>query len=97
MKYKNKFYKKIKKSYEMEIFCGKCKHKIANYQKVGKGRLLRMHIDRVIDSNFDISMLPGKIICPMCDNILGVIKKSKKVDNIYYNMLRGKYNTKLDM
>ncbi len=95
MFYKNPYYRKVKGSHTLLIRCGYCKTDIAVYQKVGKGGLLRMHLDRIVKSSVDLSDKPGALFCPNCSKQLGtkVYLKSKNKD--VYIMSRGAFNTKV--
>jgi len=78
----------------MLVSCGYCKAHIAKYQKLGKGYLLRMHIDRIIESSIDLSKDPKVLTCPDCNAQLGVRMVLKGRDKEVFNMLRSTYNTK---
>lgn len=78
----------------MLVSCGYCKAHIAKYQKLGKGNLLRMHIDRIIESSIDLSKDPKVLTCPDCNAQLGVRMVLKGRDKEVFNMLRSTYNTK---
>ena len=88
---KNPNYKKIKGSYILLVSCGFCKTDIVKYQKLGKGSLLRMHIDRIIESSIDLTQ---ELICPNCANKLGSKVILKKENKQVYKMIRSTFNTK---
>lgn len=92
MKYQNKEYKKTKNTMLMLVICGVCKYEIFNYEKLGKGNLLRAHIDRIIESN---TKLIDNLTCPKCQNILGTKVYIKEKNKYVYKMNRSKYNTKI--
>ncbi len=79
----------------MLVICGHCKTHIAEYQKVGKGNLLRMKVERVIKSSIDLSRLKEELICPYCNEILGIKSIEKGTNKIEYIMKRSMYNTKI--
>ena len=79
----------------MLVRCGYCKTDIALYQKVGKGRLLRMYVERIIQSSVDLSGKPGTLFCPKCNQQLATRVTLKRKDTEAYVMVRGAYNTKL--
>jgi hypothetical protein len=93
--YHNPHYRKVKGSYTLLICCGHCKSDIAVYQKVGKGNLLRMHIDRVVKSSVDLSEKPGALLCPNCNEQLGTKVTLKRKNKEVYIMTRGAFNTKM--
>ncbi len=83
--------KKIKGSYILLVSCGFCKTEIIKYQKLGKGGLLRMHIDRIIESSVDFKQ---DLICPNCGKKLGSKVVLKKENKEVYKMIRSRFNTK---
>lgn len=87
----NPNYRKVKGSYILLISCGVCKTEIVKYQKLGKGNLLRMHIDRIIESSVNFSQ---ELICPNCGNKLGSKITLKKENKEVYKMIRSSFNTK---
>lgn len=92
--HKNPNYKKIKGSHLLIISCGYCKTDIVKYQKLGKGNLLRMYIERVVESSVDFSK---DLICPNCGKKLGTKINLKKKNKEAYKMIRSTFNTrKLD-
>lgn len=95
MKYKNPYYKKMKNSFLMLVTCAFCKEKIALYQKVGKGGLLRMHIERIIESSVDLTSEDKGLRCPNCNKLLASRSFLKRENNFAYNMIRGRYNTSI--
>lgn len=92
MKYQNKEYRKTKNTFNMLVICGVCKYELFNYEKLGRGNLLRAHIDRIIESN---TVLDDELICPKCSNILGHKIFIKEKNKYVYRMIRSKYNTKI--
>lgn len=83
--------KKVKGSYMLLISCGFCKTQLVKYQKLGKGGLLRMHIDRIVESSVDLTQ---DLTCSNCHNIIGskvILKSSNKPA---YKMTRSSFNTK---
>lgn len=94
MIYKNPYYKKVKGSYILLVSCGYCKTHIAKYQKVGKGNLLRMHIDRVIESSIDLSKDPNALHCPNCNELLGTRMTLKERNKEVFKMIRSTFNTR---
>lgn len=78
----------------MIVSCGYCKTHIAEYQKVGKGNLLRMHIDRIIKGSVDFSKNKGALHCPNCGEMLGTRMTLKGKNKEVYAMIRGTYNTR---
>ena len=90
MKYKNPKMKKIKRSHPMLVSCGVCKVPLILYQKQGIGTLLRLHIERVIES--EMQLTSQNLTCPECDTVLG--HKVTINDEESYKMLRSNYNTK---
>ncbi|NLX61898.1 MAG: hypothetical protein GXZ06_05180 [Tissierellia bacterium] len=94
MLYKNPYCRKMKNSFIMIVSCGYCKTDIARYQKVGRGNLLRMHIDRIIEGNIDFSKQPKALLCPNCKEQLGTRITLKREKKEVYKMLRSTFNTR---
>lgn len=93
MKYKNPNYKKIRGSHILIVSCGNCKTDIAKYQKLGRGNLLRMHIERIIKCSLDY---PKQLICPNCGKHLASKISIKKSGKESYKMNRSTYNVRED-
>lgn len=94
MIYKNPYCRKVRGSYILLVSCGYCKTDIARYQKVGKGNLLRMHIDRIIEGSIDFSKDPKALHCPNCGELLGTRMTLKRKNKDVYKMLRSTFNTR---
>lgn len=94
MKYKNPYYRKIRGSHLMLISCGHCKTDLISYQKQGKGGLLRLHIDRIIESEFDLAQEEGALTCPKCQAQLGYRTRLKRENKDVYNMAKGQFNSR---
>ncbi len=92
MIYDNPHYKKVKGSFILVICCSFCKTEVAMYQKVGKGGLLRMHIDRIVKSSVDLSKLPAALFCPNCKQQLAARVMLKRKKKMAYRMIRNTYN-----
>lgn len=95
MKYKNPYYKKTKKAYELIISCGHCKEEVIIYEKVGKGGLLKMYLNRIIESNTELNTSIKVLSCHNCGIELGVLGKIKSENEYIYNMIRSSFNTRL--
>lgn len=77
----------------MMVSCGYCKADLAEYQKVGKGNLLRMKVERIVESNFDLSKHEGILKCPSCSKEIGT-RIQYDGDKEAYRMIRGANNTR---
>lgn len=51
----------------LDIYCANCNEKLLLYQKDGRGRLLRMYLDRIFEP---ASVLWGQLKCPKCDALI---------------------------
>lgn len=91
MIYKNKNYKKIRKSHILIISCGKCKTDIVEYQKLGRGNVLRLYLERIIEGSIDFTK---NLICPKCNNELGQKVTVKDTNKVFYRMARSRFNTR---
>lgn len=95
MIYENPNCKKIKRSYLLVISCGSCKSNLLKYQKVGKGNVLKLHIDRIVEGFIDFSKeIPKELKCVKCGEKLGIKVNLKKSNKDVYKIIRGKINTK---
>lgn len=75
----------------MIVSCGNCKTDIAKYQKQGRGNLLRMHVDRIIESSIELSK---HLNCPNCGKDLGIKVSLKNKGKEVYKMNRSTFNTR---
>lgn len=91
MNYKNPNYRKVKGSHILIVSCGHCKTDIVKYQKKGRGNLLRLHIDRIIEGSIDFSK---NLNCPKCEARLGIKVNLKKKNKKAYKMIRSVFNTR---
>jgi len=92
--YKNPDYRKARGGHIILVSCGYCKTDIAGYQKVGKGRLLRMYVDRIIESSVDLSKNYGAMFCPNCNKQLATRVTLKKKNKEAYILIRSAFNTR---
>ena len=88
---KNKECKKVKGSRLLLVSCGHCKEDLAVYQKQGRGNLLNMYLERIVEASFDFDRL---LICPKCQEELGFKIQSKISGKEAYKMKRSTFNTK---
>lgn len=93
MIYENPDYKKARGGYIILVSCGYCKTDIAEYQKVGNGRLLRMYADRIIKSSVDLSKNHEVLFCPNCNKQLATRVMLKRKNKEAYIMIRSTFNT----
>lgn len=84
--------KNKKSSYVIEISCANCKTAIFIYQKRGPGGLLKIHLDRIIESEIDISNPKTSFLCPNCGFPLA--NKKTMDSKILYRVIRGHINIK---
>ncbi len=92
MKYTNKYYKKIKKAYILTISCAHCKEYVITYQKVGRSNLVKMYLDRIVDSAVDLDNIPGAISCPICQRQLATKYVIKRENKIAYRLVPSMFN-----
>ena len=77
------------------VSCGYCKTDILKYQKKGKGNVLRLHAERIIEGNIDFSKgFPKNLKCTNCEKRMGTMVKLKKKNKAVYKMIRSTFNTK---
>ncbi len=94
MIYENPHCKNVRGSHILFVACGYCKTDIAEYQKQGRGNLLKMHIDRVKRSSIDLSKPKKALFCPNCGEQLGTKIRLKREKKDVYRMKRSTFNTR---
>ena len=94
MLYENPNSRRVRKSHILFVSCGYCKTDIAQYQKVGRGNLLRMHVDRIVKGAVDFSTHQGALLCPGCGQHLGTRIPLKHKGKDAYRMVRSAFNTR---
>ncbi len=93
MRYKNPYMKKVRNSFNMIVSCGFCSKDLVRYQKKGRGGLLNMYINRIIEAEQDLYQEKA-FKCMNCDELLGVRVLSKKRNTPAFKMLRSKSHTR---
>lgn len=91
LRYNNPYCRRVRGSFLLLVSCGHCQTAIATYQKIGKGGLLRMYIERIINSSIDLSKLPNALHCPNCKAHLA--SKATVKGNDAYVMQRSVFHT----
>ncbi|HHV39247.1 MAG TPA: hypothetical protein GXX70_07145 [Tepidimicrobium sp.] len=94
MRYKNPNYRKVRGSHILLVSCGYCKTGIAEYQKVGRGNLLRMYENRIIKGSIDWSRKPRVLHCPNCGKQLATRITLRRKNKKAYRMIRSAFNTR---
>lgn len=92
MKYKNPTMRKIKNTYPLLVSCNHCKTPLLLYQKGGKGNLIKIQRDRIIESEFEIDQMGNALHCIHCGEHLGSLRDYSGVPS--YFLLRGMVNAK---
>lgn len=90
MKYVNQEKKKLKKARTLILSCSFCKRELLYYQKMGKGSLLKLFVDRVI--TMEMPLGERDLVCPFCKEVLGHLIDLE--GDRAYKMIRGTYQTK---
>jgi hypothetical protein len=90
--YENPHYRKVRGFHLILVSCSYCKANFALYQKVGKGVLLRMYVDRIVKSAINLSSKPGALFCPVCKKQLATRVTLKRKNKEAYIMIRGAFN-----
>lgn len=94
MIYENPHCRNVRGSHILFVSCGYCKTDIAEYQKKGRGNLLKMHIDRVRKGSIDFTNPKKALLCPNCAERLGTKIRLKRENKYVYRMIRSTYNTR---
>jgi hypothetical protein len=82
----------------LKISCAQCNHTLLIYQKDGPGELLRCYIDRIAwpaeyaayQNSSNLNKIP-LLICPHCNNLIGVPMIYEEENRLAYRMIFGKY------
>ncbi len=87
-------YKKARGGYSrlLELQCNKCKARLCYYQKDGKGQLVRLYLDRMLQCETyskyresALKQLPN-LICLKCKEVLGVPMVYEKEQRLAYRL-----------
>lgn len=92
--FKNPYYKRIRGSHMLIISCGYCKTDIAKYQKKGRGNLLNMHVERIIESSFNPISQERNLCCPSCGEKIATRFSDRGQGSGAYRMERSAFNTR---
>lgn len=92
-KIKNDMYRKKRggTSKLLAIFCLNCGQYLFMYQKDGDGKLLRLYLDRITNSNNDVNISQSSLRCPHCGNLIGLRYIYKPENRPAYRLIRGTY------
>ncbi|NMA92879.1 MAG: hypothetical protein GX973_07170 [Firmicutes bacterium] len=94
MIYKNPYCRTVRRSHLIIVSCGHCKTDLALYQKAGRGRLLRMYIDRIVKGAVDLRNKPGILVCPQCHHQLATKVTLRRKRTEAYILIRGVFNAR---
>lgn len=94
MKYKNTRGKKVKGSHLLLLSCGHCKKDLVKYQKVGKGGLINLYLDRILEAEIDFNGEGRALVCPDCKEQLASKTYLKNERVLVYRMVRSSFNTR---
>ena len=75
----------------LHLFCRKCNHLIATYQKDGPGSLRRLYLDRILNNSYSFK---NNLICKSCKTTLGTPtiyeKENRKSFRLYQDSVTKK-------
>ncbi|MBS3141389.1 hypothetical protein J4405_04565 [Candidatus Woesearchaeota archaeon] len=88
-------------SHFLELFCFKCNNSLLTYQKDGKGSLLRLYLDRIIEPEeltglqlkFNKKDLP-ELRCSNCKNLIGIPMIYKNENRIAFRLIPCSFSKK---
>lgn len=92
MRYKNPYMRKIKNTHLLLVSCNLCKTPLLIYQKGGRGNLIKIQTDRIVESEFDIDKMGNGLHCINCGNHLGSLRDYFGVPS--YFLIRGMVNSR---
>lgn len=90
----NPHFQKNKKTIAFNLSCGHCKTLFATYQKLGKGNILKLYIDRIESSTVELNSPASLLQCPNCQQQLGVLRDEKNTNRKFYALSTGSVNKK---
>lgn len=73
----------------LTLGCGSCRSIIFDYQKDGKGNLIRLYLDRITNNYHNVELQSGSVKCPACSRALGNISIYKKENRVALFLERG--------
>jgi len=83
----------------LDIYCSRCQHYLALYQKDGHGQLLRMYLDRIFAPS-DLAALQTKVFsknamtgfkCSHCKTLIGVPMVYEKESRLAIRLIQGAF------
>ena len=86
-------------SHFLDLFCSKCNQHLALYQKDGRGKLLRMYLDRIFAPQ-ELSLLQSKIAgkgempnlkCPRCGALVGTPMVYELERRLAFRLIHGSF------
>ena len=86
-------------SHFLDIYCSRCNQHLLLYQKDGKGRLLRMYLDRIFEPK-ELSLLETKVHskkdmpglkCFRCGSLIGVPMIYELEKRLAYRLIYGMF------
>lgn len=84
----------------LNIFCSRCRHHIALYQKDGTGNLLRIYLDRIFEPS-ELAVLQNTatdkkdlptLCCPNCKSVIGVPMVYEPERRLAFRMTHGAFS-----
>lgn len=92
MKFKNPYMRKIKNTHLLLVSCNLCKTPLLIYQKGGRGNLIKIQRDRIVELEFDIDEMGNGLYCINCGEHLGSLRDYFGVPS--YFLIRGLVNSR---
>ncbi len=86
-------------SHFLDLFCSKCNQHFALYQKDGRGRLLRMYLDRIFAPQ-ELVLLQSKMSnkadmpnlkCPKCSALIGTPMVYEAERRLAFRLIHGSF------
>jgi hypothetical protein len=88
----------------LDIYCSNCNNELLKYQKDGKGTLLRLYLNRILEpknleelqyKDFNKTKDISNLICNSCDNLIGVPMLYSD-GRFAYRLIQGRFFKKYD-
>lgn len=84
--------KNKKGSYVLEVSCANCKTPVFIYQKRGVGSVIRIHPDRIIESEVNFETLDSSLFCSKCK--FQLLNKKVTPEKTFFRVIRAHINAK---
>ncbi|MCH8157691.1 MAG: hypothetical protein IID18_08080 [Nitrospinae bacterium] len=85
----------------LNLHCSQCDARVVRYRKEGSGRLVRLYLDRILESEglkplkHTASNLPP-LACPGCGQAMGIPMIHRSGNRPAYRLIKGSFRKRAD-